>query len=458
MTDNTEWQENSRCPGVSWDDLAEADSRSVPDFLKAHSEPFLGSAPIAAARYTDPAFFQREREKMWPYVWQFAARDEELPEPGDYVVYENLGKSYLVVRQDDGSVRAFYNVCLHRGRKLRTDDGFAESFQCPFHGFTWNRNGTLKTIPCAWDFPHLEDEKMRLPEAAVAQWQGYIFVRDAHEGPSIEEYLAPLPAHFQRWRHDECVTSVWVAKVVKANWKATMEAFMEAYHSVVTHPQLLPFAGDANTKYSVWGDHANLALTPFCVTSPHLADQDLPEQWVIDQMLKYNGRSATAGMKIDVPEGSTARKALAETNRERLGKDAGRDFGDVSDAEMVDAFTYNVFPNFAPWGGFPPNVVYRWRPWPDQDHTLMEVRRLTRVPPGAERPRSVPMRLLGEDEPWASATELGALGAVFQQDWDNLPYVQEGLKSSANGEVQLSHYQEIRIRQFAQTLDKYLAK
>ncbi len=458
MTEDLASQEFPRCPGPAWDDFAEADSRPVPEFLKPHSEPDLGSAPLDVARYVDPAYFVREKQKMWPYVWQFAARDEEMPDPGDYVVYENVGKSYLIVRQDDGSVRAFYNVCLHRGRKLRTDDGCADSFQCPFHGFTWNRDGSLKTIPCEWDFQHLNKTGLNLPEAETACWQGYIFVRDERGGPTIEEYLQPLPDHFQRWRHDECVTSIWVAKVVKANWKATMEAFMEAYHSVVTHPQLLPFAGDANTKYSVWGDNVNLALTPFCVTSPHLADQELTEQWIIDQMLKYNGRSATAGMQIDVPDGSTARRALAEVNRQRLGKEAGRDFSTISDSEMVDAFTYNVFPNFAPWGGFPPNVIYRWRPWPDQDHCLMEIRRLSRVAPGAARPRAVPMRLLGDDEKWSSVTELGALGSVFDQDWDNLPYVQDGLKSSVNGEVQLANYQESRIRQFAQTLDKYLAR
>ena len=457
MKDDVAYRESPRCPGPSWDDYAEADSRPVPDFLRPHSQPVLDTAPLDAARYTDPAYFQREKEKMWPYVWQFAARDEEMPDPGDYVVYENVGKSYLLVRQEDGSVRAFYNVCLHRGRKLRQDDGYAESFECPFHGFTWNTDGTLKSIPCAWDFEHLKAQEMSLPQAEVALWQGYIFVRDERGGPTIEEYLAPLPEHFMRWRNDECVTSIWVSKVVKANWKVAMEAFMEAFHTVVTHPQLLPFAGDANTKYSLWGDNVNLALTPFCVTSPHLADKDLGQQWVIDQMLKHNGRSAAAGMKIDIPEGGTARRALAEANRERLGKEAGRDFGDVSDAEMVDAFTYNVFPNFAPWGGFPPNVVYRWRPWPDQDHTLMELRRLTRLPPGAERPRAVPMRMLGEDEKWSSVAELGPLGSVLDQDWDNLPYVQEGLKSTANGQVQLANYQESRIRQFARTLDKYLA-
>jgi Ring hydroxylating alpha subunit (catalytic domain) len=249
-----------------------------------------------------------------------------------------------------------------------------------------------------------------------------------------------------------------VGKIVKANWKTCAEAFMEAFHSVATHPQILPFAGDANTKYFTYGDHVNLAITPFAVTSPHLNHLDRAEDWIIEQMLKYNGRSAATGLKVDIPEGGTARAALAAVNRERYGRADRRDYSQVSDSEMVDAFTYNVFPNFSPWGGFPPNIVYRWRPWPGQDTTLMEVRRLTRVPVGEPRPRSVPMRMLGDNEPWASHEEMAVQGAIFDQDWGNLPSIHEGLKASKTGLLQLSAYQEIRIRHFAQTLDKYLAR
>ena len=245
----------ARCPGESVRDLALADTNPVPEFLYTDEYENLGSAPIPAGRYTDPDFFEAERQKMWPRVWQFAAREEELPEPGDYIVYENVGRSFIVIRQEDGSVRAFANVCLHRGRKLKTGDGWTGELQCPFHGFTWNNDGTLKQIPCRWDFSHLSDEAMKLPEISVGRWGGYIFLREAAEGPSLEEYLAPMPEHFRRWKHEECVTALWVGKVVPANWKVVMEAFMESWHTVVTHPQLLPFTGDANSLYNIYGDY-----------------------------------------------------------------------------------------------------------------------------------------------------------------------------------------------------------
>jgi len=241
----------ARCPGVSWDDLVAADSRPVPEFMAKEVYEYRGSAPLATDRYTGDAFFRAEIGKMWPHVWQMAARDEDMPEAGDVVVYENAGRSYLLCRQADGSVRAFHNVCLHRGRRIRSESGPATMLHCPYHGFAWNLDGTVKDIPCRWDFPHLEDDGMKLPEAEVDRWGGYIFLREEPGGPSLLDYLHPLPEHFARWPHEECTTSVYVAKVIHANWKAVMEAFMEAWHTSCTHPQIAPFVSDTNTRYNI---------------------------------------------------------------------------------------------------------------------------------------------------------------------------------------------------------------
>jgi len=134
----------------------------------------------------------------------------------------------------------------------------------------------------------------------------------------------------------------------------------------------------------------------------------------------------------------------------------GYDHEDATDAELLDALVYNVFPNFAPWGGFMPNIVYRWRPGKTPDTCIMEVRILMRVKKGEKHPRGVPMKFLRLDQKWTEAPELGILGDVFEQDMDNLPFVQEGLHASKNGIVNLGNYQEIRLRQFQQTLDRYL--
>lgn len=449
-----------RSPGPTWQELMEADARPAPAFLKADGTMDLGTDPVPISRYTSEAFAEAERQKMWPNVWQFAAREEDLPEPGDYVVFENAGRSWLIARQPDGSVRAFHNVCLHRGRKLRTEDGHANDFQCPFHGFTWNTDGSMKTIPCRWDFGHLSDASMALPEAQVESWAGYIFLKENPGGPSLAEYLAPLPEFFERWRHEECTTVIWVAKIVPANWKATAEAFMEAWHTIVTHPQLLPFTGDCNSAYYCYGDNVNVNLVPFGVMSPHVDPTDKPEQWIVDEFIRCNGRSADnydgGAYAVTVPPGETARRALGQSMRQTYTEQTGYDHSDATDSELLDALVYNVFPNFAPWGGYMPNIVYRWRPGENVDECLMEVRILSRVKKGEPIPRGVPMKLLGRDQKWTAAEELGILGDVFEQDMANLPYVQQGMKASKTGEIQLSHYQESRIRHLHRTLMKYM--
>jgi phenylpropionate dioxygenase-like ring-hydroxylating dioxygenase large terminal subunit len=455
-------RERGRSPGISWEELMEQDSRPAPALLTEESYEYLGSDPVPAERYTSEAFAELERERMWPHVWQFAAREEDLPEPGDFVVYENAGRSYLVSRQDDGSVKAHHNVCLHRGRKLRTEDGNADQFVCPFHGFTWNKDGSFSQMPCKWDFPHLSKEKLTLPEAEVGRWQGYIFVREEAGGPGLEEFLAPLPEFFKRWRHDECTTVIWVAKEVPANWKVTAEAFMEAWHTVITHPQLLPFTGDCNSAYWTYGDNVNVNLVPFGIMSPHVDAEGKTQQWIVDEFVKFNGRSAdnyeAAGdpYAVTVPEGLSAREALGAAMRRGYTEQTGYDHEDATDSELLDALVYNVFPNFAPWGGYMPNIVYRWKPGATPDTCIMEVRILSRVKKGDQIPHGVPMRFLGPDEKWTAAAELGVLGDVFEQDMANLPFVQEGLHCSKNGLVNFADYQEIRIRQFHRTLDKYL--
>jgi len=295
----------ARCPqGDSWEDIVADDTRPLPAFLARESYQYLGSEPLASARYTSEAFFEAEKERMWPQVWQYAARDEDMPNPGDYVVYNNVGRSFLIVRQDDGSVRAFYNACRHRGRQLRSEGGSASEFRCSFHGWTYNTDGTIKDIPCRWDFPSVTDEDAKLDELSAGRWDGYIFVRESATGPTLEEFLDPLPTFFKRWPHEECYTVVNVGKIIHANWKATSEAFMETYHAPETHPQLKKFVGDINAFYGMWGDNVNLDLTPFA--RPH-------RWWTL-----HNNHSRTSSMNTSNTMGAKARRWAATFPKARL--------------------------------------------------------------------------------------------------------------------------------------------
>jgi nitrite reductase/ring-hydroxylating ferredoxin subunit len=411
------------------------DSRPAPDVLTTPSYQNRGSKPLAAARYTSEDFARLERERMWPRVWQFAAREEDLPEAGDYVVYENAGRSFLISRQDDGSVRAMHNVCLHRGRKLRTEDGHADRFVCPFHGFAWNKDGSFNHMPCKWDFAHLEEANLSLPPVEVGNGAAIFSCARSRAGRALRNSSPPartFQALAARGMHHRHVGGQGSARQLESDRRSLYGGMAP----IVTHPQLLPFTGDCNSAYWTWGDHVNVNLVPFGIMSPHLDPSAHNQQWIVDEFVKYNGRSGDnydAGgdpYYVTVPEGVSARQALGAKMRAAYTAQTGYDHSDATDAELLDALVYNVFPNFAPWGGFMPNIVYRWRPGKTPDTCIMEVRILMRVKKGEKHPRGVPMKFLRLDQKWTEAPELGILGDVFEQDMDNLPYVQEGLHAS----------------------------
>ncbi len=467
MNDMTKIDRPDRCPGMTYTDMLEADTRRAPDYLLMESNQDLGDEPLSTERYTSAEFAALEETKMWPNIWQFVAREEDMPEPGDTVVYDINDRSYLLVRQRDLSVKAFHNVCLHRGRKLRTSSGQAINLRCPFHGFTWNNDGSLKEIPCSWDFQHLLKKDMSLPELRVDRWQGFILVSENAEIPGFVDWVGPGVEHYENWRLDECYTGAWIGRVIPANWKAVAEAFMEAWHTVVTHPQILGFLGDANTRYDLYGDHMNRAITPSGVLSPHIRGKD--QNYVLKAMedftggrdneasRRFNAGDAAHGHALDDPY--MARKVLADASRKGFHEANGRDYSAVTDSEMLDNFTYNIFPNWAPWGGFVPNIVYRWRPWGDADHCMMEVRILMRTREGEAPPKGPEMFRIGDDRPFSDAAHLigAALAGIFDQDMENLPFVQQGMKASHNKVVELGSYQESRVRHFHQTIDKYIS-
>lgn len=455
-----------RCPGQSYQDMLNGDTRTPPDYLFEQTTLDMGNDPIGIEPYISEEYAKAEREKLWPNVWLFAAREDELPEIGDTVVFEINEKSFLITRQRDGSVKAFYNVCLHRGRKLRTENGNTTQFRCPFHGFTWKTDGDLKEIPCDWDFKHLENKDMSLPEVRVELWQGFVMITENDDLPDFKTWLGPAADHYDRYNMEDRYTGMWIAKRIPANWKATAEAFMEAWHSVTTHPQLLPFLGDANTQYDLIGDHFNRAITPSGVLSPHLAGKD--QNYILDKMNEFSGgddadtnrrfNAGDGGDGFDNNDPLGARKVLAEAGRQGFAEQYGHDYTDASDSEILDNFTYNIFPNFAPWIGFLPTLCYRWLPGDTPDWCVMEIRLLFPTAKGERRPRAVERTYIPDDEPFSWANDImgPALANVFDQDMANLPHVQAGMKASANGIMELGAYQDSRVRHFQTTLEKYM--
>jgi len=157
----------ARSPGITYQELLDTDTHPVPEVLRLESPRFLGDADVPIERYISREYHELEKERLWKRVWQFACREEHIPGPGDYNVYEIADMSFIVVRQPDMSIKAYPNACLHRGRRLKDYDGHCSELRCPFHGFAWALDGSLSDVPARWDFPHVDeraDVDFMLPE------------------------------------------------------------------------------------------------------------------------------------------------------------------------------------------------------------------------------------------------------------------------------------------------------
>lgn len=444
---------------INYQEILDLDSCTPPEALRERSVPDLGTEPFSVDRYTDQDFFDRSIEQMWLKTWQMACREEEIPNVGDYINYDIVGKSLIIVRSAPGEFKALHNSCLHRGRKLVTEPGHAASFRCPFHGFTWKRDGSFLRNPVAWDFPHCKPSEFGLPEAKLARWGGFIFVNFDQNAAPLEQYLDPIPRHFERWNLEDKYIAVHVKKAAKCNWSITLEAFLEPYHSTATHPQIIPFMADANAQFDVYSPHVTRHIGARGFQSPQVA-REYTQQEIAEALIGPGSRIySVLGGNVDtrLPEGVSARSYTATLIRKLLAEETGIDHSEVSDTELFDDLMYIVFPNFCVFGGFGKNFVFRFLPrGKKHDESTMEVYFLKTVPKGKDRPPAAKMNEVPDDQPWGSAAELGNLGPVLDQDWDNLPQTQEGLEASETGVVNYGHYLDLPIRRHQLTLDAYM--
>jgi nitrite reductase/ring-hydroxylating ferredoxin subunit len=459
----------ARSPGPSVQDYLDKDSRPVPDVLRYDVNEPLGSQDISVDRYVSQAWHDAEVTKVWRKAWQFACRTDQLRDVGDHVIYEVAGDSLIVMRTGPDEIKAYFNACLHRGRKLRAQGGKVSELRCPFHSFAWNLDGTVKDIPCVWDFSHVKPEEFKLPQAKVGTWSGFVFVNPDPDGEPFEDFIGSLATELERWPMDDRTIYFHVAAEIGCNWKVALEAFIESFHVIGTHPQLMPWMADANTQYDVRaGEPWNRDITVQGAPSPHVAD-GLDEQDVLDSYYETRafysaagGRDLTAGAEGPplVPPGGTARRVLADQLRAQLENTFGRSFDEYTDSELLDAIQYFLFPNFCVFVGARTNAVYRFLPaGNDPDRCIAEVILLAPPPaPGTQAPPAPPVRWLQEGENFADITELGLLGPVFDQDYFNLPYIQEGLHTTRKPGITLANYQESRIRHFHRLLEQALER
>jgi phenylpropionate dioxygenase-like ring-hydroxylating dioxygenase large terminal subunit len=506
---------SNRSAGISYQQILDEDSHPVPDIMRTISPLEPGPTVVSAERYYSRAFHDLEVEKLWSRVWQMACHEDDIPEIGDYHVYEIAHLAFLIVRTGDDEFKAFHNACLHRGRMLKIKDGKrAKEFRCAFHGWAWHLDGQLKEVPCHWDFPTVSEATHSLPEIKLGRWGGFLFINPDPEADSLENFLGNLSDQFPNLPYEKRYKVAHVAKILRCNWKVAQEAFSEAYHVIATHPTILGSIGDANTQYDVFGNYSR-AMSANFTPSPHLGgatvepledgrlytrqrhaisghiyqlgDDGLVHvtdrqgglsrfkadgSWVDGPLTQpdpnmcnwIGGRHlpGTEGIPLAAPpevgEGQNLRQLMAAPARESLRGVLGDVMDQVPDAELLDSIYMTVFPNFHPWGSFN-QIVYRFRPNGDNpEECIHECMYMAPSPDGENRPPPAPVHWLGPDDDWVDAPELGLLAKVFNQDVVNMPEVQRGLKMLKNPQVIFANYGETKVRHLHGLLDEWLEK
>lgn len=214
---------------------------------------------IPAARYYDQSFFELEKT-MFKHVWLIGCHGTEIPKAGDFTEYQILDQSVMLIRQQDGSVKGFYNACRHRGTALACGTGTFRAGQvvCPFHGWRWNLEGKNTYVYAKDGFYDrtVQQQDVDLPQVQVAERWGFVWVNLDPDAPSLEESSRGIQDALDPGGFDKMHVTWWHQIEFEANWKVAQEAFFEAYHIMQTHPEMACFLRDDDFNALAYGHYS----------------------------------------------------------------------------------------------------------------------------------------------------------------------------------------------------------
>ena len=404
---------------------------------------------VPKQRYFDPDFYAMEAELLWPRVWQMACRLEEIPQPRDFVEYEFLDQSVVVVRTEDMGVTAFQNACRHRGVKVVEGSGTcARGFRCPFHGWCYALDGTNTAVTQRRTFAehNLIEDDLDLVPVRCEVWGGCAWINLDPEAPPVRQCLEPAATILDAWKVESLQAEKWYACRVPVNWKLAIEAFVEMYHVVQTHPQLVIPAR--------FGLREGAPFDPQAFIDADIRYLRAMSDGMDGMCHADDVRIAESLRDVELPRDSAP--AMAMWNRTlndavvRWHRDAGHDMPDLNalDAQGINLTFFHAFPHYFVLPMYSSASAYRFRPLGPEE-TLMEIWSLGRTPEGQEVPRPTPPEVWECDDPrWP---------AIPAQDFSNLPRQQKGLHAKGFEYMRLSSGLEGHISNFQRTVDGFLA-
>jgi phenylpropionate dioxygenase-like ring-hydroxylating dioxygenase large terminal subunit len=404
---------------------------------------------VPVYRYISADFAQREVERLWPRVWQIACTVDHVAEEGDYYEYRVGPYSVLIVRGDDGELRAFQNVCRHRGNSICQGSGEGLTrIRCPWHHWTWDLSGRLREVPSRRWFGGLANDDFPLFPVQVAEWARLVFVNLDLGAEPLLDYLEGVPADTAWADLDEFRCAAVTTTPVDCNWKVVADGFGETYHVQGIHEEMLGSMDDVNTRQRLWRHHG-VSYQQYGVPSPRLG-RDVADQVVWDSFIDTQGgrmgpQYTQRCPAPPVPPGDTMLDVIAQKIRESHAE-KGADLSRFTSEQILMLAQYNLFPNatFLVWGEMV-NVLIG-RPGADPDHAELVTYTFYRAP-SADAPRSKPVEVLLPVEHRGTG--------VIAQDIEVLQTAQRGLHQPGLTHLTLSS-EECRILNMQRNLERYL--
>jgi phenylpropionate dioxygenase-like ring-hydroxylating dioxygenase large terminal subunit len=417
---------------------------------------------VPKERYTTRDFAELEQTRLWPRVWQIACREEQVAEPGDFVEYAIGREAVVIVRSDAGELNAFYNACLHRGRRLADGCGSfgAGPIRCAYHGWCYALDGRLVEVPDRDEFVGLPDD-LALAPVRVDTWGGFVFVNlDPDAGP-LGDFLDPLPALLGPYHLDQMRLRASLSTIIDANWKAVVDAFNEGYHVQGTHPQLLPWTDDVSLDYEALGIHAHYGRLPNARRqlrpSPRLglAEGDYDEGEILEAFIAglgglfYKDESALVEeIRASGADGATMLSRYQQGRRTLL-EARGVAVEEFADDQLTSADDVFFFPNMV--GPIYPGIaiVFRIRPNGLDPDSCIKDTWFLHWPQEGEPPKRAKRRFFPDwqERDW---------GEITNQDYANMEHVQIGMKSRGGAGLRLNPRQESNILHMHRVIDRYL--
>jgi phenylpropionate dioxygenase-like ring-hydroxylating dioxygenase large terminal subunit len=430
--------------------------------------PFAVTDPerIPAQRYYDQEFYELEEERLWPHAWQMACRTEQIPNLGDWIEYSNVGKSVIVVNTKNG-VKAYHNACRHRGVPIAGGKGNEHGncaktgFICPFHGWRWNLEGENTFVYGSHMFSEdqLDKDDLRLRECRAEVSIGCVWINHDDDALSFRESLGPLIDNLEAHGASKLRAEWWYATEIPANWKVAMEAFMEGYHVMRTHPQLqkatpalynsmygydtggigVPINTNQTVKENIASqlEHMEL-LSDGMAGMLHAKEVEIARQ-LVDAELPEDPAQAVPmwfGMVMD-----QVSKQLAARG------EPVPDLCAVAQSHPINAVEF-VFPHYFLLPFFSSMSSYRIRPL-GPEKCLFELWSLTFFPEG-EEPEA-------PQEPTILPYDSQEFPPIPRQDYANIPIQQLGLHADGFEFMRLSKDIEGMISNYNRIIDGYLS-